>query len=189
METPTFFICLFIACLSVFGLSTAADTLNSGWSMKDGETLVSPGLSFVLGFFSPGNSKNRYFGIWYKITPEIVVRVANRDNPLTDSHGVLTFSRNGDLVLVNQSKSVIWSSNLSMVLKNPIARLLDTGNLVLRESTGLNSKAYPWQSFDHPSDTLLPGKKLGWDLKTGLERLLTLGKAWMILPLETILAG
>ncbi|KAF8023935.1 hypothetical protein BT93_F1209 [Corymbia citriodora subsp. variegata] len=149
-----------------FGLSTAADTLNSGWSIKDGETLVSSGLSFVLGFFSPGNSKNRYFSIWYKITPEIVVWVANRDNPLTDSHGVLTFSRDGDLVLVNQLKSVIWSSNLSMVLENPVAQLLDTGNLVLRESTGLNSDAYPWRSFDHPSDTLLPGEKLGWDLKT-----------------------
>ncbi|XP_056172889.1 G-type lectin S-receptor-like serine/threonine-protein kinase At4g27290 isoform X1 [Syzygium oleosum] len=172
MEAPTFFIFLFIVCLS-----TAADTLSSGWSMKDGETLVSSGQSFVLGFFSPGNSQNRYVGIWYKITPEIVVWVANRDNPLTDSHGVLTFSRDGDLVLVNQSNGIIWSSNLSRVLKNPVAQLLDTGNLVLRENTGLNSDVYSWQSFDHPSDTLLPGMKLGWDLKIGLERRLTSWKS------------
>ena len=28
-------------------------------------------------------------------------------------------------------------------------------------------------SFDHPSDTMLPGMKLGWSLKTGLQRNLT----------------
>ncbi|XP_056173190.1 G-type lectin S-receptor-like serine/threonine-protein kinase At4g27290 [Syzygium oleosum] len=163
--------------LSVFGLSTAVDTLSSGQSMKDGETLVSSGQSFELGFFSPGNSTNWYLGIWYKITPETVVWVANRDNPLTDSHGFLTFNHAGDLVLVNQSKIVVWSLNLSRVLKNPVAQLLDTGNLVLRENTSLNSDDYSWQSFDHPSDTLLPGMKLGWDLKIGLERHLTSWKS------------
>ncbi|XP_031276357.1 receptor-like serine/threonine-protein kinase SD1-8 [Pistacia vera] len=30
-----------------------------------------------------------------------------------------------------------------------------------------------WQSFDYPSDTLLTGMKLGWNLKTGFERYLT----------------
>ncbi|KAF8023934.1 hypothetical protein BT93_F1208 [Corymbia citriodora subsp. variegata] len=177
MEAPTFFICLSIVCLSVFGLSTATDTLSPGQSMKDGETLVSSGQIFELGFFSPGNSQNRYFGMWYKITPETVVWVANRDNPLTDSHGFLTFSHDGDLVLVNQSKIVVWSSNMSRVLENPVAQLLDTGNLVLRENTSLNSDDYSWQSFDHPSDTQLPGMKLGWDLKIGLERHLTSWKS------------
>ncbi|KAL3733657.1 hypothetical protein ACJRO7_023084 [Eucalyptus globulus] len=166
METPTLFICLYIICLSVFGLSTAADTLSSGQSMKDGDKLVSTGQSFELGFFSPGNSKNRNF-FW----------VANRDKPLTDSHGFLTFSHDGDLVLVNQSKSVVWSSNLSRVVKNPVAQLLDTGNLVLRENSSLNSDDYRWQGFDHPSDTLLPGMKLGWDVKIGFERCLTSWKS------------
>ncbi|GMN65510.1 hypothetical protein TIFTF001_034583 [Ficus carica] len=34
-----------------------------------------------------------------------------------------------------------------------------------------------WQSFDHPSDTLLFGMKLGWDLNTGFERYLTSWKS------------
>ncbi|KAL3733648.1 hypothetical protein ACJRO7_023075 [Eucalyptus globulus] len=167
----------FIFVMFVLNLSIASDTLSSGRSTKNGEKLVSTDQRFELGFFSPGNSKNRYFGMWYKISPETVVWVANRDKPLTDSHGFLTFSHDGDLVLVDQSKSVVWSSNLSRVVKNPVAQLLDTGNLVLRENFSLNSDDYRWQSFDHPSDTLLPDMKLGWDVKIGFERCLTSWKS------------
>ena len=76
-------------------------------SISDGETLVSSGQSFELGFFSPGSSKNRYLGIWYKNTTQTVVWVANRNNPIVDSYGVLTIFNNGALVLLNQTKSVI----------------------------------------------------------------------------------
>ena len=47
--------------------STAPDTLNNGGNITDGETLVSAGGSFTLGFFSPADDvlSNRYLGIWY----------------------------------------------------------------------------------------------------------------------------
>ncbi|XP_072054956.1 S-locus-specific glycoprotein S13-like [Arachis hypogaea] len=55
--------------------------------------------------------------------------------------------------------------------KNPILQLLDSGNLVLREENDENEeKNYLWQSFDYPGDTLLPGIKLGKDLRTGFDR-------------------
>ncbi|XP_048131132.1 G-type lectin S-receptor-like serine/threonine-protein kinase At4g27290 [Rhodamnia argentea] len=124
--------------------------------MKDGETLVSSGQSFELGFFSPGSSKKRYLGIWYKITPETVVWVANGDNPLTNSSRVLTFGHEGNLALLNQSKGVVWSSNSSGVLTNPVAQLLESGNLVLWDNISLIPRdAYSWQSFHYPCDTLL----------------------------------
>ncbi|XP_048129900.1 G-type lectin S-receptor-like serine/threonine-protein kinase At2g19130 [Rhodamnia argentea] len=44
------------------------------------------------------------------------------------------------------------------------AMLLDTGNLVLWDES---SEAVLWQSFDDPSDTFLPGVKLGYSRKTG----------------------
>ena len=179
METHLFlaFFCAWI-CLSVpLEFCIAADSIRMNQSINDGETLVSSGQSFELGFFSPGSSKNRYLGIWYKNTPQTVVWVANRNNPIADSHGVLTIINNGPLVLLNQSKSVIWSPNLSRVPENPVAQLLETGNLVLRDSSNETSKSYIWQSFDDPSDTMLPGMKVGWNLKTGLQRNLTSWKS------------
>ncbi|KAK9005025.1 hypothetical protein V6N11_042473 [Hibiscus sabdariffa] len=56
---------LFTFLFLITGTSTQ-DIIFPGKSIKDGETLVSAGGSFELGFFSPGSSKNRYVGIWYK---------------------------------------------------------------------------------------------------------------------------
>ncbi|KAJ9671812.1 hypothetical protein PVL29_025495 [Vitis rotundifolia] len=175
METHLFFafLCAWI-CLSVpLESCIAADSIRIDQSISDGETLVSSGQSFELGFFSPGSSKNRYLGLWYKNTPQTVVWVANRNNPITDLYGVLTIFKNGAFVLLNQTKSVIWSLNLSKVPENPVAQLLETGNLVLRDSSNESSESYIWQSFDDPSDTMLPGMKVGWNLKTGLQQKLT----------------
>ncbi|KAI3441586.1 EF-hand domain-containing protein [Psidium guajava] len=164
----------FMVFLSVLGLSYAGDTLSPGQSISDGETLVSSGQSFELGFFSPGNSNQRFLGIWYyKITPGTVVWVANRNSPLADSNGTLTISNDRALVLLSQSKSVIWSSYSSGTPRNQVAQLLDSGNLVLRGNSSLSSDEYSWQSFNYPSDTQLAGMNIGWNLATGLESYLT----------------
>ncbi|TXG67197.1 hypothetical protein EZV62_008472 [Acer yangbiense] len=44
------------------------------------------------------------------------------------------------------------------------ATLLDSGNLILIN----NNSQVLWQSFDYPTDTLLPGMKLGYDNVTGV---------------------
>lgn len=111
-------------------------------------------------------------GIWYKKSPDTVVWVANRNTPIHDPHGILAISNNRNLVLLNQTNGTIWSSNMSRQIKNPVAKLLDTGNVVLRDNFSSNTCEgnYMWQSFDYPSDTLLSGMKVGWNLKTGQER-------------------
>lgn len=173
MENDVFliFCCPVLIFLSAIRFSAAADILTSRQSIRDGEmTLVSSGQSFEVGFFSPINSKNRYLGIWFKDIPDTVVWVANRNDPLTDSNGTLSFTSEGNLVLLNQSNSVIWSTNLSRVVRNPIVQLLESGNLVLRDSsTGNSHDVSLWQSFDYPSDTLLPGMKLGQNFLSGFE--------------------
>ncbi|KAF8409440.1 hypothetical protein HHK36_005516 [Tetracentron sinense] len=154
------------------------DTITPTQAVRDGETLVSSGGRFELGFFSPGNLKNRYVGIWYKqITIQTVVWVANRDNPLTNSSGILTIGGKGNLILLNEAEaSFMWRSNQSKA-DNPVAQLLDSGNLVIREANDEDPENYLWQSFDHPTDTLLPGMKLGWNLKTSMNRYLTSWKS------------
>ncbi|XP_010268934.1 PREDICTED: receptor-like serine/threonine-protein kinase SD1-8 [Nelumbo nucifera] len=158
-------------------ISVAADTITQAQSLRDSQTLVSSGGNFKLGFFTPDNSKYSYVGIWYnKISIRTVVWVANRNDPITDLTGVLSFGTDGNLVLLNRQATVLWSTNTSKV-QNPIAQLLDSGNLVIREASDPNPQNYLWQSFDYPTDTLLPGMKLGWNLKTRLNRFLTSWKS------------
>ncbi|KAG1368212.1 receptor-like serine/threonine-protein kinase SD1-8 [Cocos nucifera] len=152
------------------------DTITPNTPLSDGQTLVSAGGNFELGFFSPGNLKNRYLGIWYKnISPRTVVWVANREAPLTNNTGILNISSDGNLVLSNRAAKVFWSANSSKA-SSPVAQLLDTGNFVLKEGTN-DSDSLLWQSFDYPCDTLLPGMKLGLDLTTGLDQYLTTWKS------------
>ncbi|XP_044473372.1 receptor-like serine/threonine-protein kinase SD1-8 isoform X2 [Mangifera indica] len=175
---PFFFISfklLFLFC----EFSGAAETISSSQYLSDGNTLVSKNGTFELGFFSPGSSKNRYLGIWYKKIPvQTVVWVANRLSPINDSSGLLMINSTGNLVLTSQNKTVVWSTNLTSEVQNPVmAELLDSGNFVLRDEQVGNSETFLWQSFDYPSDTLLPEMKLGWDFKNGLERRLTAWKS------------
>ncbi|GKV15821.1 hypothetical protein SLEP1_g26570 [Rubroshorea leprosula] len=153
--------------------TAALDTIGPDKTIKIGETLVSSNGSFELGFFRPGSSKSLYLGIWYKkvkkpATP-IVVWVANRENPLSDGDGVLVLDSKGTLALLNSTKGAVWSSNTSRSAEKPVAQLLESGNLVVQDEKNYNPGNYLWQSFDYPSDTLLPGMKLGKNFKTGFE--------------------
>ncbi|CAA3031000.1 G-type lectin S-receptor-like serine threonine-kinase At4g27290 isoform X1 [Olea europaea subsp. europaea] len=156
---------------SLLKILALTDNMITSQSLNDGETLVSEGGSFELGFFSPGNSKNRYLGIWYKNVPiRTVVWVANRQIPIKDLSGTLMINRTGSLVLSRGNNSDVWSTKPSKGAQDPILQLLDSGNLVVRENLDGKKDVYLWQSFDYPSDTLLPDMKLGWDLRTGLNR-------------------
>ncbi|XP_022994339.1 G-type lectin S-receptor-like serine/threonine-protein kinase At4g27290 isoform X1 [Cucurbita maxima] len=150
--------------------SLAIDSIKAGESINGStQMLISPANKFVLGIFNPQGSKFHYLGIWYNNIPLTVVWVANRDNPLVNSSAHLVF-KGENIVLLNKTGGILWTSNSPRSVKEREVQLLDTGNLVLRET---ESQGYVWQSFDYPSDTLLPGMKLGWDSKTGLNRKLT----------------
>ncbi|XP_010928282.1 G-type lectin S-receptor-like serine/threonine-protein kinase At2g19130 [Elaeis guineensis] len=174
--SKSWFLPLFFLIHFSFGsrFSKAADTLYPGQSLSGNQTIVSQGGIFELGFFTPGNiSKNFYIGIWYKQIPvRAVVWIANRDHPISETGASeLKISEDGNLVLT-QSKIQVWSSNVTTTTSSStVAVLLDTGNLVLRNSS--NSSAALWQSFDHPTDTWLPNQKLGLNRITGKNQLVT----------------
>ncbi|KAK4401000.1 G-type lectin S-receptor-like serine/threonine-protein kinase [Sesamum angolense] len=78
----------------------------------------------------------------------------------------LEISQNGNLVLMSHDSDAVWSTNLMSTLPETVeAVLLDSGNLILRD--GLSPSTVFWQSFDHPTDTWLPGASLGLDKITG----------------------
>ncbi|XP_059591529.1 G-type lectin S-receptor-like serine/threonine-protein kinase At4g27290, partial [Vitis vinifera] len=155
-------------------ISTTVDTINVNQHIRDGETINSAGGTFQLGFFSPGDSKNRYLGIWYKkVAPQTVVWVANRESPLTDSSGVLKVTQQGILVVVSGTNGILWNSNSSRSAQDPNAQLLESGNLVMRNGYDSDPENFLWQSFDYPCDTLLPGMKFGRNRVMGMDRYLS----------------
>ncbi|KAI3737087.1 hypothetical protein L2E82_27082 [Cichorium intybus] len=98
------------------------------------------------------------------------VWVANRNNPITDIYGKLMIDIHGKLSILSSGGTVVDIFSPTPVTRNATvsATLLDTGNFVLQELNPDGSvKRVLWQSFDHPTDTLLPGMKLGINLKTG----------------------
>ena len=155
---------LVLLCCFCLESDSAADTITSFEPIKDSDYIISNGNAFKLGFFSPVNSTNRYLGIWYNKKSDLPAQwVANRDKPLKDSSGVLTISEDGNLVILNGQKEILWSSNVTNSVVNSSAQLLDSGNLVLRENT---TGTTIWESIQHPTDTLFEKVKYSGNERT-----------------------
>ncbi|KAK9089566.1 hypothetical protein Scep_028648 [Stephania cephalantha] len=185
---------LLIVCHTLFTthLCSATDTITHNTTLRDGDTIVSNGGTFALGFFSPGNSRKRYIGIWYnKVSEQTVVWVANRANPInSSSSGLLRIDSRPNLVIFDGNQTnPVWSNNVSIPITertNPSSlfyKLLDSGNLVLvdenrgNRGSPVSSPVFLWQSFDYPTHTMLPGMKIGVNLKSGLNWTLTSWKS------------
>ncbi|XP_033508991.2 G-type lectin S-receptor-like serine/threonine-protein kinase At4g27290 [Nicotiana tomentosiformis] len=166
---------IFTKCLTggVHPVAAKLDLITTNHSIVDGETVVSSGGTFEMGFFSPNGSSKRYIGIWYKqILPHVqtVVWVANREKPLMNtSLVVLKVTKPGILALINDKNEIIWSTSTTRSVQNPVALLLDYGNLVVKDANDGNPEDFLWQSFNDPTDTFLPDMKLGKNFKTGHE--------------------
>ncbi|PRQ52929.1 putative protein kinase RLK-Pelle-DLSV family [Rosa chinensis] len=154
-------------------ICSSQDTIIPGKSISANQTLISSNGTFGLGFFSPQNSTKFFLGIWYNTIPHTasIVWVANRESPL-DSPGFFALRGDGNLVVLDGTgKVLIWSSNASVASSARNATtgfLMNNGNLVLRFGKGIL-----WQSFDHPSDTLLPEMKVSLNKRSGQQRCLT----------------
>lgn len=132
---------------------TASLTLGSKLLPSQTPGLVSNG-SFQLAFYSTAASPDAYsLGIMYhSIANQTVVWTAGR-NVQVGQNAFLQLTLDGNLVLSNNSGPPLWTSNTSN-RSVAGATLQADGNLVLLNSTGGNV----WQSFDSPTDTLLPGQ-------------------------------
>ena len=91
-----------------------------------------------------------------------VVWVVNREYPILSSPASLCFGSDGNVVIFDSKMSYIVTDTSSSNATN--TTLLDSGNLILIDQ----HSQVVWQSFDYPTDTLLPGMKLGYDHSTGI---------------------
>ncbi|XP_048632530.1 G-type lectin S-receptor-like serine/threonine-protein kinase CES101 isoform X3 [Brassica napus] len=147
------------------------DTLLQGESLKDGQELVSAFNIFKLKFFNFKNSSNLYLGVWYNNLylndiQDRPVWIANRDNPIPRRPGSLTIDSLGRLKILRGASSLLLNLSSTESTGNTTLKLLDSGNLQLTEMGPGGSTRVLWQSFDYPTDTLLPGMKLGFNVKT-----------------------
>ncbi|KAG7975914.1 hypothetical protein I3843_06G123800 [Carya illinoinensis] len=142
------------------------NTLSKGQplSVANSDSISSKNGKFELGFFERGTPPKFYLGIWFKRWDQRIVWVANRENHLSSAYtSRLEYSEDGNLVLLEaSSKKPFWFTSLQNLPSNSTeAALLDDGNLVLRDRS--DPSTLFWESFDHPTDTWLPGAKLGID--------------------------
>lgn len=115
----------------------------------------SPSGEFAFGFQAvPGG---RYIlSIWFdKLPDKTIAWSANRENPAPAGSKIELFP-DGKFVLSYSDGRQIWAAN-SDGTGVAYAAMLDTGNFVL---AGNNPPSVAWQSFDEPTDTLLPGQVL-----------------------------
>ncbi|KAH0916556.1 hypothetical protein HID58_031002 [Brassica napus] len=164
----------FIFSLLLGSCIGANDTIMRRQSLRDGDVIFSEGKRFAFGFFTPGEDSNlRYVGIWYaQISEQTVIWVANRERPVNDTSGLVVFSGRGNLCLYASADEteLLWSTNVSDKISEPMARLSDIGNLVVLDP--LTGRTL-WESFDHPTDTFVPFMRLGFTRQDGLDRFLT----------------
>ncbi|CAK9172139.1 unnamed protein product [Ilex paraguariensis] len=156
---------LLILCLLLslpFSSSSPHNSLTKGSSLSvekpDEDVLISENGIFTSGFHPVGD--NAYcFAIWFTELLhngyKTIVWKANRDKPVNGRRSKLSLLKTGNLVLTDAGELSVWmtttNSNSSRKLK-----LRNDGNLILQTLDGV----IHWQSFESPTDTLLPQQPL-----------------------------
>jgi hypothetical protein len=106
--------------------------------------------SSLFAIFTLSYRRPQYFEY---VSPEVVWS-ANPNNPVSVNATLQLTSERG-LVLQDADGTIAWSTNITNKSVAAI-NLTDTCNLMLLDE----NNATIWQSFDHPTDTLVLGQKL-----------------------------
>ncbi|OIT36407.1 PREDICTED: G-type lectin S-receptor-like serine/threonine-protein kinase SD2-5 [Nicotiana attenuata] len=122
------------------------------------------GPRFLCGFYCNYNATECFLGILLfhnrsdrqndMVNFPQLVWSANRNHPVK-ANATLQLGRDGNLVLADSDGTLVWSTNTTGKSVSGL-NLTETGNLVLFDKR----KHAIWQSFDHPTDSLLPGQSL-----------------------------
>ena len=157
MGSPVLFHFLLLSLAFSFPFSSSAVIMSKGTSLsvEKPKILTSPNGVFSAGFYSVG--ENAFcFAIWFS-NSRTVVWMANHDHPVNGKHSKLPLLNNGNLILTDAIKSnvIVWTTNTASPHLVQLF-LYNTGNLVLLNKDYVNL----WESFDFPTNTLLPQQLL-----------------------------
>ncbi|KAI8546670.1 hypothetical protein RHMOL_Rhmol07G0137500 [Rhododendron molle] len=124
-------------------LSATIDNNPSAW--------ISPSGDFAFGFRQLNNTDIFLLAIWYAQLPDqTIVWHANTTSPVQTGSNI-ELTTNG-LKLTDPNGLTIWTAQ-SANSTISYGAMLDTGDFIL---SGTNTAVYVWQSFNYPTDTILP---------------------------------
>jgi len=134
------------------------DSLKPGDTLNSNTTLCSKQVKYCLlfnvGYLMIGTVRGT--GVW----------IYDRNHPINSDSAALSLDYSGVLKIESQNSKpkIIYSS--PQPANNTVATMLDTGNFVLQQLHPNGTKSILWQSFDYPTDTLIPTMKLGVNRET-----------------------
>lgn len=154
-----------LLCISLgsllFVVAVSEIPLGSKLTVEENNSWVSSNGDFAVGFYNRPDQPNQFsVGIRFNsksipVDNQTVVWVAGAEVAVSNN-SYFQLQENGELVLFDATQSQeVWSSKTSQS-SIALAFLRDDGNLVLLNE----EKDVVWQSFDNPTDTLLPGQRL-----------------------------
>ncbi|XVF74737.1 hypothetical protein PTKIN_Ptkin13bG0135900 [Pterospermum kingtungense] len=166
-KAGTLYLCLLFAFKICIALNQHVGQIYPGfhasrtqWGEHDGRFLLSKNKSFGFGFYTDVDAQHYILVILHLQTSKIVW-TANR-GLLVSKSDKFVFDNNGNVYL-ERGDSFAWATNTTGEGATSL-ELLESGNLVLHGDDGRTL----WQSFSHPTDTLLSGQDFveGMSLKS-----------------------
>ncbi|KAL6134318.1 hypothetical protein ACLB2K_066550 [Fragaria x ananassa] len=133
------------------------------WNNNSGWFLLSNNSAFALGFYQglDVTDVKSFLLVVYHLDASKAVWTANRGK-LVANFDKFVITKDGNVYL-KSGDDTVWSTNTTGEVVTAM-ELRDSGNLVLLGEEGRTL----WQSFSHPTDTLLPGQEFleGMKLKS-----------------------
>ncbi|KAM7518938.1 hypothetical protein LguiB_017900 [Lonicera macranthoides] len=118
-----------------------------------GSFLLSRNGTFKATMFNPGDQQTRFYLCVVHVVSHTVIWSANRNAPVSNS-GKMSLTVNG-MTITDEDGNFKWSTP-PLTSSVSALELTETGNLVLLD----RSNGSLWESFDHPTDTIVIGQHL-----------------------------
>uniref|UniRef100_A0A803R797 Receptor-like serine/threonine-protein kinase n=2 Tax=Cannabis sativa TaxID=3483 RepID=A0A803R797_CANSA len=161
------FLIFLLILLPNIALSQTTSNITVGTTLTatdNSSPWLSPSTEFAFGFRKIENQNDLFLlSIWYANIPDkTIVWYATTTTNTTSSAAVprgsqVSLTADRGLVLLDPQGKEVWSSEI-VSGEASHAVMEDKGNFVIYEGNSESEKL--WESFDHPSDTLLPGQSL-----------------------------